>query len=281
MATIASKHRSMIEYIAANVVLPPIKSLYIPPPEAAESKNGEFGAMTLEDDSVGLVYLLLSNTLEAIQSKEIAERLVGKNPVDIALAGFDSDSEIDQALAMGAFNAISQFIFSRSGYELDFTTNALDEIEFSDADQVGMVGFFPPLVQRLRERSIPLLVLELKGELVTVEERFEVTLDPDRLSECNKVICTATTLLNSSIEFLLGKCSPKAQIAVIGPTAGFLPDALFEQGVGLVGGSKIPDSSRFIENCKADKKWGETAQKYCLTKDSYPGYKTLVKRALA
>ncbi len=269
----------MIEHIAASVALPPIKSLYIPPPEAAESKNGEFGVMTLEDGSVGLVYLLLSNTFEAIQSKEIAERLVGKSPADVALAGFDSGSEIDQALAMGAFNAISQFIFSRSGYELDFTTNALDEIEFSAEDQVGMVGFFPPLVQRLRDRSIPLIVLELKEELVTVEERFEVTLDPDRLFECNKVICTATTLLNSSIEFLLGKCSPKAQIAVIGPTAGFLPDALFELGVDLVGGSRIPDSDRFVENCKADQKWGKTAQKYCMTKGSYPGYRALVERA--
>jgi len=267
----------MIEYIAANVALPAIKSLYIPPPEAAESKNGEFGVMTLEDGTVGLVYLLLSDTLAAIQSKEIAEGVVGKNPADIALA-VEGGNEIDKALAMGAFNAISQFIFSRSGYELDFTTNALDEIEFSTTDRVGMVGFFPPLVQRLRERSIPLTVLELKEELVTVEENFEVTLNPDRLFECNKIICTATTLLNSSIDFLLGKCDPAAEIAVIGPTAGFLPDVLFKQGVDLVGGSKIPDSNRFIENCKKDQKWGETARKYCLTKQNYPGYKALIER---
>jgi len=77
----------------------------------------------------------------------------------------------------------------------------------------------------------------------------------------------------------LGKCSPKAQIAVIGPTAGFLPDALFELGVDLVGGSRIPDSDRFVENCKADQKWGKTAQKYCMTKGSYPGYRALVERA--
>jgi uncharacterized protein (DUF4213/DUF364 family) len=278
MTTIASEHRSMIEYIAENLALPVIKSLYIPPPEAAESKNGEFGVLTLEDGTVGLVYLLLSNTLQAIQSKEITARLIGRNPAEVALA-FEAGDEIEKALAMGAFNVISQFVFSRSGYALDFTTNALDEIEFSECDQVGMVGFFPPLVQRLRDRAIPLTVLELKEELVTVEENFEVTLNPDRLSECNKIICTATTLINSSIDFLLGKCNPVAQIAVIGPTAGFLPDVLFEHGVDLVGGSQIPDSVAFIENCKKDQKWGLTAQKYCLTKKSYPGYKALVERA--
>lgn len=277
MKTIASEFRVMVQYIADNLPLPAIESLYIPPPDAADTKNGEFGAITLKDGTVGLVYLLLSDTLANMQPLSLSKRLVGKSPAELALA-IESDDEIERALAVGAFNAISQLIFRQSDYPLDFTTNALDEIDFSNKDRVGMIGFFPPLVQRLRERSIPLMVLELKKELVALEDNFEVTLDPGRLSECNKIICTATTILNGSIDQVLKACDSQAQIAVIGPTAGFLPDPLFDRGVDLVGGSMIPDSKLFIDHCKQDKKWGNTALKYCLRKGDYPGYKELIHR---
>lgn len=277
MTTIAAEYGSMVRYIATNLSLPVVKSMYIPPLDAAKSKNGEFGVITLEDGTVGLVYLLLSNTIERMQPLALSSGIVGKNPAEIA-QGIESHDEIEKALAVGAFNAISQFVFRQSSYPFDFTTNAIDEIELSCSDKVGMVGFFPPLVQRLRERSIPLMVLELKEALQVVENNFEVTLDPKRLSECNKIICTATTILNGSIDGILKIGNPHTQIAVIGPTAGFLPDPLFDRGVELVGGSVIPDSERFISHCRKDEKWGKTALKYCLRKGDYPGYKALISR---
>ena len=57
------------------------------------------------------------------------------------------------------------------------------------------------------------------------------------------LIVTGVTLLNHTLEKILKIARRDAEIAVIGPTASMLPDALFARGVRVVGGVwvKKPD----------------------------------------
>jgi uncharacterized protein (DUF4213/DUF364 family) len=57
------------------------------------------------------------------------------------------------------------------------------------------------------------------------------------------LVVTGVTLVNHTLEEILKTARQDAEIAVIGPTASMLPDALFARGVRVVGGVwvKKPD----------------------------------------
>ena len=63
------------------------------------------------------------------------------------------------------------------------------------------------------------------------------------IAEADVLIVTGVTLVNHTLEEILKVARQDAEIAVIGPTASMLPDALFARGVRVVGGVwvKKPD----------------------------------------
>ena len=122
---------------------------------------------------------------------------------------------------------------------------------------------------------IPLLVKK-KDKFVQSDGHFEVTLETRRLAQCNKVLCTSTTVLNNSLDDILEHCQHAERITVIGPTAGFLPDPLFKRGVHTLGGTTIQDATTFLQRCRNDERWGNTSKKYCIHRDNYPGFEYLL-----
>jgi hypothetical protein len=99
-----------------------------------------------------------------------------------------------------------------------------------------MVGLFPSLARRIRAQGIPLTVLELRPEKVTREAEFEVTLDPERLRGCTRILCTASTLINGTLDSVMESVTHAQHVALIGPSASCFPDPLFARGIHAVGG---------------------------------------------
>ena len=90
-----------------------------------------------------------------------------------------------------------------------------------------MIGFFPPLIQRVLDAGAQLTVVELRADLVGEREGYWVTQDPAALRRCNKVLSTSTVLLNHTLDAMLAHCAGARRLAMVGPGAGCLPDALF------------------------------------------------------
>ena len=65
----------------------------------------------------------------------------------------------------------------------------------------------------------------------------------ETIAAADVLIVTGVTLVNHTLEDILKVARQDAEIAVIGPTASMLPDALFARGVRVVGGVwvKKPD----------------------------------------
>jgi uncharacterized protein (DUF4213/DUF364 family) len=78
---------------------------------------------------------------------------------------------------------------------------------------------------------------------------------------------------------MLGHCRNARWFAMVGPSAGCLPDALFARGVTLLGGSWVIDRSGFVDALKRGEKHGAFAAKFALTADNYPGFEALLERA--
>jgi uncharacterized protein (DUF4213/DUF364 family) len=106
---------------------------------------------------------------------------------------------------------------------------------------------------------------------------FRVTLDPAGLGDCNKVVSTASTLLNNSIDEILAAASGAEELAIIGPTAGFFPDPLFKRGVTAIGGSEVIDAALALQRLKADERVGDAGRKFVIMARDYPGIESILR----
>jgi uncharacterized protein len=116
-----------------------------------------------------------------------------------------------------------------------------------------------------------LTVLELRADLAGVRDGYTVTLDPTALRACDKVLITSTVLLNDTLDAVLSQCAQAQAIAMIGPGAGCLPDALFQRGITAFGGSWVTDAAAFAAALRTGSPWGSHARKTVWTPATYPG----------
>ena len=276
--SIFSDFLKIIDQISKKINIPSIQDIFIPPNSTISHKTfkkSNFGAILLEDGTVGVFFVSLSPEIKEIGEKTGTSKFIGMNPMLLAKM-FGSSDIFEKTLGFGAINAISQYIFKKSNFSFDFTTDSLGLLNLRHGDNPGMVGFFPPLVKKINEMKLDLIIIEKKSHLVKKTANWEVTLDPRRLTTCNKVLITSTTVLNETLDEVLKFCAQAEKISIIGPTAGFFPDPLFSRGVNIVGGTYIHDTNLFMELISEGKRWGPSTKKYCIQKANYPGISTLL-----
>ncbi|MBI5256382.1 MAG: hypothetical protein HY855_07785 [Burkholderiales bacterium] len=247
---------------------PAVRALHLPPTPWNGTKDAEFGALELDDGSLGLSYLLLDDTLAALSVTE--QSLVGMDALALARRWRDGTGA-ERALGFAAVNALSRHLFDRAGFLPPAATDSIGGLGPQAGDHIGMVGLFPPLLKQVTAQGARLTVLELRPDLVGQHADHEVTLDPAALQACDKVLCTSTVLLNDTLDSVLAQCARARAIALIGPGAGCLPDALFRRGVTVMGGSWIVDRSAFITALRAGEPWGRHAMKFALSPAGYRG----------
>jgi uncharacterized protein (DUF4213/DUF364 family) len=215
--------------------------------------------------------------LLVLQDRCKYESLINESPVQVASL-YAREEGWQKVLGMAAINAISQYLFSRGGYSPPTGGKTVAHLELDKGDHVGMVGFFPPLVEQLREMGLPLTVIELDEQWLQSDDRFEVTLEPEKLNDCSKIICTGTVLVNQTIDELLPHFGNARQVYIVGPTVGCLPDPLFDRGITRLGGCSVLDTVKFLGLWAAKEKWRDSTRRYVLSRGSaYPGCFQLLK----
>jgi uncharacterized protein len=143
---------------------------------------------------------------------------------------------------------------------LQDTGDSFCGMELSEDDTLGMVGFFRPLMSEVKKSGCKLVILEKNQEVISHNIGMPLTSDAKKLRECNKICITSTTVLNRSIDTLLPFCDGADFVAVVGPTAGFLPDPLFDRGVDVLGGRFINNGELLLQNLAGYRPWGATAE---------------------
>lgn len=274
---ISEEFRLIIKKLSDKFPIPKISRIFFPQySEFKPSKKGKFMAMGLESGAVGLSYTLMPEQRRDEYRNLKETDFLGQNPVDIALIFGKNNDPIKNMLGLAAINSICQHILKTTKYKLDFTTNPLGLLTISQEDKVGMVGLFNPLLNIIEETGAELVVIEKKEELIKQYPNVNITLDPSGLKSCNKVLCTASTILNNTLDEIIKNCSSGSKISIIGPTAGFLPDPLFNRGVDVVGGTFIVNDEQFFKKLKQNNRWGLSTKKYCFQKETYQGFQSIL-----
>lgn len=270
-----NNYHQLIKQIESALSPPVIKQILLPALSESDETDikDNFGFVILEDGSAGPFYTCLDNTLEWLHGQR--HHFIGLPPIQLAqeLNGVDIPQS---ALALGAFNAISQHIMHRAG----FNPSIFEKRSDSDiaATHIGMVGFFRPLIDRYIKQGKKITVIERQPDRVPPDLPLQLYTTPNALSKCDYILCTASTLINNTIESIVDAAKDPAKINLIGPSASGLPDLLFEMGIHTTGGFVVNDLDALELAVSEGESWGSAGHKYQLTRASYPGLTSLLQK---
>jgi uncharacterized protein (DUF4213/DUF364 family) len=261
---------------------PRVRALHLPPRRPDDALAGESCALELDDGSIGLSYVLFGAALPRLHAGAAA--VAGADALALA-QGLARDAAVDdglpRTLGLAAANALSAWVYRRCGWAPPPAGDSLAAIDPRPGERVGMVGYFAPLVAPILAAGASLLVVELRADLLGRQQGVRVTADAGALADCDKVLATGTLLLNGTLQRMRAAARRATRFALIGPSAGLLPDALFGAGVTDIGGSWVVDGPGFVAALRRGERRGRNARKFALAAAAYPGLPALLARAEA
>jgi uncharacterized protein (DUF4213/DUF364 family) len=213
-----------------------------------------FTGAKLSNGAGGVSYTPVKDIPQAVCCPSSAGRIF--DPVKIkgikaaaVLAALSSDEPIKAAIAIATLNALSAICWDRGlndNYRIQMNTDAVDVVRMPAESSVAVIGAFVPILRKLKIRGGRWWVIEQDPRTLKSDE-MDHFIPTDRsgetIAEADVLIITGVSLVNHTLEPILKAARPDAEIAVVGPTASMLPEALFESGARVVGGVwvKKPD----------------------------------------
>ncbi len=149
---------------------------------------------------------------------------------------------LKKAIGIATLNALSTEYWDRAGpegYLVKTGTDAFEELNIPDEAYVVVVGALVPVLKVLKRRERPFGILEMDRRTLKEDELpFHVPAHraDEAVRKADILVITGTTLINDTLEGLVGHAKPGAYILLVGPTASMLPEAFFARGISAIGG---------------------------------------------
>jgi uncharacterized protein (DUF4213/DUF364 family) len=189
-----------------------------------------YTAVRLDNDRCGLAFTFRQESGGGCCAMKEAGTLAGRRASELVVQAKSLDV-IAAAVGLATMNALIEPPASTGG-------DVLDLVAEEKTDTVGMVGYFGPLVEPLRKRAKALHIIErrsLQGGVLPEQTAGDI------LPQCQIVILTATSLLNRTLDGLLGQCCGAREIVLLGPSTPLLPEVFATRGVTLLLGIEVID----------------------------------------
>lgn len=174
-------------------------------------------------------------------------------PATFFLRDLAAPQGVRRALAIAVLNALADTCWSREptpGCRLETGRDAIEDAIIPEGAQVVMVGAIGPYMKMLRRRDQPLMVLEKDPSTLRPDEMRHyraAELAPSVVPQADVLIVTGATMVTDTLDELLALARPDAEVVVVGPTAGMMPDPLFRRGARVVGGVRVTAPDEFLE----------------------------------
>lgn len=187
--------------------------------------NGNCGvAWTARGDPSGCIHLSEAGTFTGRPAKALLELIEDKtNPVF-------------RTIGLATANALNAAIPLEDTSREDI----LDIIDIKSHEHVVMIGFFAPLVPRIRKTGCSLDIVELNSDkpgTVSPEEGRPL------LANCDVAILTGTSIVtNTQDELLADLGNPRAAV-ILGPSSFMYPDVYKDTLITHIAGSRVIDSA--------------------------------------
>ena len=255
-----------------------IADFHYPTAKDASSLKGEFCVVRLTGGGSGLSYSLAED--HGFDHNSIDMPKAGDKAIDWVQrfsAPIDKTPGPQRAAALATINALYNNLLRRTQTALPPADNSFGLSDVQAGDKIGMIGFFPPLVKRLRGMNVDLTVIELRRDLEREHPGLIVTTDRRKLAPCNKVLCTSTTLLNQTLPDMIAAAPNATEFALLGPSAGCPPEPLYALGVSTLASAQIMHDDNLWQRLLDGERLGDARRKCNLSAHSVPSTLSLIK----
>lgn len=200
-----------------------------------------YTAVLLNDGSAGLAYTFYSNKkLHSCCNTIESGSIKGKKAQEIINYSL-SHNLIEAAVGLAMINALVNQK-CKTAIEGDILT----VMKTYKTDTIGMIGFFGPLVDPLKESVNKIYIFEEKS-IPNCPEVYPAEKITEILPLCDVVILSATTIINKTIDHLLLQAQGARDIIIVGASTPLLPGIFSKRGVTLLSGIQVVDSTRVLQ----------------------------------
>lgn len=217
-----------------------------------------FTGVKLSNGNGGVCFTPVKDIPQAVCCPSSAGRIFDPQnirgmPVKAVLTALSSREPIKTAVAIASLNALSAAYWERESdkyYTIQVNQDALNAVRMPADHSVAVVGAFVPIMKRLKNRGGTWWVIEQDPNTLKADEMAYFVPEEKStaiISQADVLIITGVTLVNHTFEAIVNRARPGAEIAVIGPSASFLPEALFQRGVRIVGGVWVKKPDEILE----------------------------------
>jgi hypothetical protein len=192
----------------------------------------------LEGNRLGLAAVLRNELKPGCTTLNEAGTLTTLNASRLLKYLIDGRNPLDKALGLATANAI---INPEPSEEENDTIGLMN---LGPQDNVAMVGYFGPLVGRIKETGANLSIIErdpARVEIIDNKTKDEI------LGNCTVAFITATSILNNTLEETLNKLENSRHVVILGPSTPMCGDVFQETPVTHLGGSAILDIRKVMQ----------------------------------
>jgi uncharacterized protein (DUF4213/DUF364 family) len=156
-------------------------------------------------------------------------------------------------IRLATLNALSVPFFEGGRYCLDASGDLTGVPALFSNRRVCVVGAIIPLLKRLKALgAAEVAIIDRKKETqAEAEAGYGTFLPPEQTAEalarCQTAVFTGAAIANGTIAELIRLVPADAALAVVGPTAGFVPDPLFRRHAAVVGTVAVTDVDQALE----------------------------------
>ena len=237
------------------------------------------GYTGVEINAKGRSFMGLAYTLPDVVSHEACSKIklagrIADHPFLKVLEWCLLPLSIQKIVGIATLNAISQYIMSFIDYK-KLEVDLIKHLNIMESSSVTFIGLIKPLIRKVNKITESITIIDrttsldqFKGCTVlnTIDDLSENALDTDIL------FCTGTSLINNTLENILTFYRNRVKdFILIGPSAGLIPDILFEEGITIVGGMRIFDienTFKVIQEGGGTKFFKKFGEKYNLISES-------------
>ncbi|MFC1836719.1 Rossmann-like domain-containing protein [Thermodesulfobacteriota bacterium] len=151
-----------------------------------------------------------------------------------------SDDPIESCVGFATANALT-----KNTPTTGLPGDVLDAVGLLPKDRVGMVGFFGPLIQPLKERVRLLEVFEENESLAP--NLLPSSVAVKGLSECDVSLITSTAIINNTIAPLLEAASGCREVVLLGSSTPMLPEVFDDTAVTCLSGITVNDPDGMLQ----------------------------------
>lgn len=217
-----------------------------------------FSGIKLSNGEGGICFTPVKEIPEAVCCPSSARampscgKLAGKSVLEY-IDRLEQGGPLQKALGIAVLNALSSSLWRRHppvGYSLRLGEDPVENRVIPNDARVVVVGALIPYIRMLKKRGKPFVILEKDTRTLKPDE-MQYYCPPDKAREsiqaADLLIITGTTLINDTLEGILGQMREGGEAVLVGPTASMLPEAFFHRGVDAIGGITVTDPEKLLD----------------------------------